>query len=247
MPFIFWGQELNKNNIKDGNEKKFNLKTNQAGIENGPLQRIASGMKKADDGGAELRPVSTAQRDQEIKETDCYLHQLNASINETGSSTALANKTNESFEQELQTGWKQDNDIEHENPINDVHTLTKKPVHKSITLDQYYYVSLQDTRTRDCDQVLVRYFKRLKENDAKLVNEKKKGAKKEEQPRKGQKATKSPVQIREHQQAAQGGDSPTPETVTNVKSTQILMVNQLWLWILDSGMTSLILHRLILF
>lgn len=241
MPYIFWGKELNKNDIKDGNERKSISKTDQQETQNGALQRIASSKKKADDRGAKLRPVSTAQSDQETKEPDVYLHPFNPSIHETGSSAALTSKTNETVEQEHRVAWKQNNDNEDELPTNDIHVLTKKPVHKSVTLDQYYYVSLQDTRERDRDQVLVRYYKRLREHDAKLVDGKKQRAKKEERPKRGQKATESSLQTHDHQHVTQGGDSPTPETVANVKPTQILMINQLWLWILDSGMPSLIL------
>ncbi|KAJ6031136.1 Mg2+ transporter protein CorA-like/Zinc transport protein ZntB [Penicillium herquei] len=37
----------------------------------------------------------------------------------------------------------------------------KIPVHHSLTLDQYYYAALEDTKDRDRDQVFSRYFQRL--------------------------------------------------------------------------------------
>lgn len=219
------------------------MKTDQPGLENGPLQRISSGMKKSDVGDTKQRPASTVQGDQEIKEPGGGLHHLSAPISETGSSTVLAKETNEKIEQEPQIVSKTDNDTEYEILINDMHILTKKPVHKSITLDQYYYVSLQDTCTRDHDQVLGRYFKRLKEKNAKLVDEKQQEAKRGELPRKREKVAESSLQTHDHRQTTNGRDSPPLETMAAVKSTQILMVNQLWLWILDSGKLALIVHR----
>lgn len=39
-------------------------------------------------------------------------------------------------------------------------SIGKRVIHKDLTLDQYYYESLQDTNTRDCSQVLGRLFDR---------------------------------------------------------------------------------------
>lgn len=40
---------------------------------------------------------------------------------------------------------------------------SRLPIHETMTLDQYYYVSLTDTNTRDNDQVLHRYLDRYHE------------------------------------------------------------------------------------
>lgn len=82
-----------------------------------------------------------------------------------------------------------------------------------MTLDQYYYVSLEDTDGRDKDQVLYRYMERAHEalrtnkdgDDARSPNEKVKG-------RPAKKESKDPPK------------------------TKILMVHQLWLWVIDDSM-----------
>jgi hypothetical protein len=50
------------------------------------------------------------------------------------------------------------------------------------------------------------------------------------------------MQIHGSQLDTHGEGLPNAKTMFNIKPTQILMVNQLWLWILDSGMSSLILE-----
>lgn len=46
---------------------------------------------------------------------------------------------------------------------------SKLPIHETMTLDQYYYVSLTDTNTRDNDQVLHRYLNRYHEKKVQRI------------------------------------------------------------------------------
>ncbi|KAJ5972814.1 uncharacterized protein N7479_002732 [Penicillium vulpinum] len=75
-----------------------------------------------------------------------------------------------------------------------------------MTLDQYYYSSLEDTTTRDKDQVLWRSTdSRLKQTESK---------------------SRTKLELLENRQPNNG-----PQAADDVR--KILIVNQLWLWILD--------------
>ncbi|RDW90751.1 uncharacterized protein DSM5745_02526 [Aspergillus mulundensis] len=89
------------------------------------------------------------------------------------------------------------------------------PEHKPMTLDQYYYVSLDNTRERDQDQVLERY-----------IGEEKKRRK---QRRQDHLANGSP------KDESSSDNLPEKEFNELVDKTaeQILVVHQLWLWRLD--------------
>ncbi|KAJ5701245.1 hypothetical protein N7488_008793 [Penicillium malachiteum] len=82
----------------------------------------------------------------------------------------------------------------------------KRPIHTSLTLDQYYYTSLSDTMKRDRSQVVGRYFERLRKN---LAESSKEG---------------------NHDGRA------IDKVVNSVAEPQILMVNQLWLWTLHDDL-----------
>jgi hypothetical protein len=81
-----------------------------------------------------------------------------------------------------------------------------------MTLDQYYYASLDDTTERDMDQVMARYIQR---QEARRATE---------------------------------GMVPFDEVAIRPRGeilSQILVVDQLWLWILGDGMPlSLLLYFL---
>ncbi|KAJ5618722.1 hypothetical protein N7528_006833 [Penicillium herquei] len=82
----------------------------------------------------------------------------------------------------------------------------KRPIHTSLTLDQYYYTSLSDTMQRDRSQVVGRYFERLRKD---LV---------------------------ESSKRASHDGRAIDKVVNSVAEPQILMVNQLWLWTLHDDL-----------
>ncbi|KAL4883005.1 hypothetical protein BJY04DRAFT_216723 [Aspergillus karnatakaensis] len=93
-----------------------------------------------------------------------------------------------------------------ERMVNDNHMQPEiVPEHTSMTLDQYYYASLDNTEERDKDQVLSRYITKIK------------------QQVKGD-DTKHDTNCN----APENNAAHTPDT-----PTEILVVNQLWLWGLD--------------
>ncbi|KAJ6023918.1 hypothetical protein N7540_004715 [Penicillium herquei] len=77
-----------------------------------------------------------------------------------------------------------------------------RPIHTSLTLDQYYYTSLSDTMQRDGSQVVGRYFERLRKD------------------------------LAESSRTGSHNERVIDKVVNSVAETQILMVNQLWLWTL---------------
>ncbi|KAL2783079.1 hypothetical protein BJX66DRAFT_345275 [Aspergillus keveii] len=87
--------------------------------------------------------------------------------------------------------------------------------HDSMTLDQYYYVSLADTSDRDNDQVMGRYIRRERVRDPSVDSEMKK-------------TRESP--LLKQAKDPQRSDAAKAE---GESSSQILAVNQLRLWILD--------------
>lgn len=87
---------------------------------------------------------------------------------------------------------------------------SKRPVHCRRTLDQYGYPSLHNTTMRDGDQVL---YKRTK---------------------------KKPAQPKEHMRWSERHsnrhvDSEEPQLPPDDPIAKVLMVDQLWLWILNNG------------
>ncbi|KAG2421548.1 hypothetical protein HFD88_005523 [Aspergillus terreus] len=92
--------------------------------------------------------------------------------------------------------------------------------HEPLTLDQYYYVSLDDTQERDNSQVLGRYIKREEERTG---------------------TTKSSTPAERHLRPLQH-DRGSPKNTQSKqdlgrgqikKATPILSISQLWLWILN--------------
>lgn len=78
-----------------------------------------------------------------------------------------------------------------------------------MTLDQYYYSSLEDSTTRDKDQVLWRSTDpKLKQTESK---------------------SDTKLEVAENRQ-------PNDQSQTKDDIQKILIVNQLWLWILDESM-----------
>ncbi|KAJ5214905.1 ankyrin [Penicillium chermesinum] len=94
-------------------------------------------------------------------------------------------------------------------------------VHNSLTLDQYYYVSLKDTAKRDRDQVLWRFME-VEKQRLRLEEERKLSGYKRE----------ATSRVERHYNEAQA-EAMELKIEKVVGSTQILIVNQLWLWILD--------------
>ncbi|KAJ5726789.1 hypothetical protein N7493_005816 [Penicillium malachiteum] len=82
----------------------------------------------------------------------------------------------------------------------------KRPIHTSLTLDQYYYTSLSDTMQRDRSQVVGRYFERLRKD------------------------------LAESSKCAGHDGRAINKVANSVAEPQILMVNQLWLWTLHDDL-----------
>lgn len=82
-------------------------------------------------------------------------------------------------------------------------TSEERITHESMTLDQYYYVSLTDTTDRDRDQVLWR---------------------------------STDPDLKPKSETCEEGN-PTDKSGTDDEHRKILIVNQLWLWIIDESMT----------
>ncbi|OJJ50141.1 hypothetical protein ASPZODRAFT_1115189 [Penicilliopsis zonata CBS 506.65] len=105
------------------------------------------------------------------------------------------------------TGESKPSQLGHDYEVRSGGQKVSKVVHESLTLDQYYYASLENTQERDQSQVVGRYF------DA--------------QRKKLEEATKK-------------SSSSTPVSPDIMSKKQILMVNQLWIWVLydDTIITS---------
>ena len=113
-------------------------------------------------------------------------------------------------------------------PIKTVH-------HKALTLDQYYYESLNNTYDRDRDQVLWRLF----EDERKLHRlQIEQAREKEEKEEKERNAIPFRLRVKAENKVNSLREDPQKphEIITGeVNPTQILMVNQLWLWKLGDG------------
>jgi hypothetical protein len=81
----------------------------------------------------------------------------------------------------------------------------------------------------------VRFFERLRES---LSGDNEKADEENRGDRKTKRSEENSMQILDSRRDIQGGRSYNTGTMVNVKPSQILMVNQLWLWILDTGMSS---------
>lgn len=120
-------------------------------------------------------------------------------------------------------------------------------LHKPMTLDQYYYASLDDTSKRDETQVVFRYFFReKKKEEEEAMREAEKAKDKEKKTggvrrnntdlhkRNGELIAELEIQSRNllygHKHASESNSSQNDDT-----DDQILMVDQLWLWITDDS------------
>lgn len=138
-----------------------------------------------------------------------------------------------------------------EKPQDDDDELLRKylfkrwPIHLRRTLDQYYYSYLADTRTRDGDQVVMRVRNEELYKNELAINSRYYRYQKESVTGKKQKES-----TRNNWKAA-GNKNNTdkevvPETtkdkeIPKYKNSPIVMVDQLWLWVLDHGIFRL--HR----
>lgn len=88
---------------------------------------------------------------------------------------------------------------------------SERPIHCRRTLDQYGYPSLRNTAVRDADQIL---YKRTKTDKAAS-------------------SAKDPPKKSWHPGRSSSGrkDQSAPEDI----SAKVLMVDQLWLWVIDAG------------
>lgn len=90
--------------------------------------------------------------------------------------------------------------------------------HEPITLDQYYYPIIFNTDERDKDQVLSKYLERQHDK------------------RDREKSTDGSTEQRNKKNAmAANGDTNISHEADEQTKKKILMVDQLWLWIIDEG------------
>ncbi|RAK97324.1 uncharacterized protein BO80DRAFT_482379 [Aspergillus ibericus CBS 121593] len=87
-------------------------------------------------------------------------------------------------------------------------------LHSSMTLDQYYCTSLEDTTDRDFDQVVSRYLENQDGPNSNVENSMGEAVRAEHPP-------------------VQPQNTADTEKGTNQLTIQMLMVDQLWLWIID--------------
>jgi hypothetical protein len=152
-------------------------------------------------GDNKSRGKKIKEADQEAKEPD------------GGSSEKKAKRLTESNEEDTnyETGRPKKDSSEYFTPpkpnVDDI-------VQNFMTLDQYYYASLDNTAARDNDQVLGRYTKRKREEQKE----------KEKKQREGRKDNKKEAR------------NKIDEDKEEKQAVKILTVNQLWLWILDESM-----------
>jgi hypothetical protein len=100
-------------------------------------------------------------------------------------------------------------------------------IHGPMTLDQYYYVSLEDTSLRDKDQVLWRSTNPELKNRGSGQNDDK------------QRSMSHARANRELRKAGLPEDSQKDASQADTEVRKILIVNQLWLWILDESIYAL--------
>jgi hypothetical protein len=109
------------------------------------------------------------------------------------------------------------------------------PVNCRMTLDQFGYPNLHDTRARDDDQMLYKMTKqrrRLHRNTSKVAKQ---------SAKRGEETSEDEQQVAEYQEKVDGGsESPDDDLLDGT----VLMVDQLWLWVVSDGMSVIFLiHR----
>lgn len=117
-------------------------------------------------------------------------------------------------------------------------------IHPYLTLDQYYYVSLEDTTKRDNDQVLGRYIRKnkkwkeeaRKDDIGRKEKENEGGSKKDVDKHESRGVDVRSSQDQNSKIPGQGNEQEMPNNRDEKDTGQILIVNQLWLWVLDEGM-----------
>lgn len=109
-------------------------------------------------------------------------------------------------------------------------------LHPSRTLDQYYYSALSDTSRRDVDQVVRRYQARAAA--AQCRHEAEQAVIKKEQEEISVGVSKK---MRKFEQSKLDERNLTLHWEDDPDS-QICMVDQLWLWVLDDGMCNLFIN-----
>lgn len=103
-----------------------------------------------------------------------------------------------------------------------------KGLHLSRTLDQFYYAALENTNKRDVDQVVRRLQAKIKARDQEVRSDSPRIPKAETSLRelRGRKKQEEQEKARSKSDEIEWEDDP---------EAQIVMVDQLWLWITDDG------------
>ena len=119
-----------------------------------------------------------------------------------------------------------------------LHPKNDRCLHVRRTLDQYYYSTLTDADERTVDQVVYKFamkqHRRKMEEAAKAVQEEKKWGREQRERRMYERLESS-------SRSSQSGVvfDEEPEDVQLVEASwnppKVMMVNQLWLWIIDGG------------
>jgi hypothetical protein len=117
------------------------------------------------------------------------------------------------------------------------------PVNCRRTLDQFGYPSLLDTRARDDDQMLYKMTKQrcghLDPDDVLLSRskEKEKAAYEKEQREENEEDEDNEDDEDDEDEDGEGSESEPEEDEEDILDGNVLMVDQLWLWIVDSATT----------
>ena len=135
---------------------------------------------------------------------------------------------------------------------NDDKLLTKYvfkrwPLHLRRTLDQYYYSYLADTKARDGDQVVMRIWnrdlQRESEDAAKYLQSLTKSARGAIQSKKNQENGTKQVNKADKTQESEVGKVHEDPPPLKDENSPIVMVDQLWLWVIRKGKTAIVFTR----
>lgn len=109
------------------------------------------------------------------------------------------------------------------------------PIHLRRTLDQYYYSYLADTRARDCDQVVMRVRNEDVHHSGLAIAREQSDIKAERGRKKDQRDdTHAYPDVMGRLRSLPPKNSAT-KTAPRDDNSPIVMVDQLWLWVLDTG------------
>ena len=97
---------------------------------------------------------------------------------------------------------------------------SRQVVHHTMTLDQYYYPTIRDTTDRDTDQVVSKFISTQRDRQT-------------DKP-----AAQTPGQHRYGMSSATKSLASRLRGATGPEKMQILIIGQIWIWVIDESMLS---------